>query len=72
MGKQIKMKNQFWLLISSFLKLGFTAFGGPAAAYAMMRQEFVTRRQWISEDEYFNSLGWQILFPDQMQLRWQC
>ncbi len=63
MGKQIKMKNQFWLLISSFLKLGFTAFGGPAAAYAMMRQEFVTRRQWISEDEYFKFLGMANLIP---------
>jgi chromate transporter len=37
------------------LKLGLTAFGGPAAHIAMLRDEIVTRRQWMS-DAYFLDL----------------
>jgi len=46
-----------------FLKLGFTAFGGPAAAIAMMRQEFVLRRKWLDEDDFFDLLGMTNLIP---------
>ena len=42
---------------AAFIKLGFTAFGGPAAAYAMMRQEFVVRKRWLTEDEFLDFLG---------------
>jgi len=34
------------------LKLGFTAFGGPAAHIAMLRDEVVNRRKWLT-DEHF-------------------
>ena len=44
-------------IAGAFIKLGFTAFGGPAAAYAMMRQEFVVRRRWLTEDEFLDFLG---------------
>jgi chromate transporter len=37
------------------LKLGFTAFGGPAAHIAMLRDEAVIRRRWL-EDSYFLDL----------------
>jgi len=37
------------------LKLGFTAFGGPAAHIAMLRDEVVNRRKWLT-DEYFLDL----------------
>lgn len=50
-------------LILSFTKLGFTAFGGSAAAYAIMRQEFVTKRKWLSEEQFFEYLGISNLIP---------
>ncbi len=46
-----------------FLRLGFTAFGGPAAALAMMRQEVVVRRQWLTEDEFLDFWGISNLVP---------
>ena len=52
-----------WAIVCSFLKLGFTAFGGPAAAIAMMRQEFVLRRKWLDEDTFFDLLGMTNLIP---------
>lgn len=50
-------------ILISFIKLGFTAFGGPAAAYAMMRQEFVSQRRWLSEETFFDYLGVANLVP---------
>ena len=40
-----------------FLRLGFTAFGGPAAHIAIMRQEVVERLGWMDEEEFFRLLG---------------
>ncbi len=46
-----------------FLRLGFTAFGGPAAHIAMMQQEVVTKRKWLNEQEFLDLLGATNLIP---------
>ncbi len=46
-----------------YLKLGFTAFGGPAAHIAMMEEEVVKRRQWISHERFLDLLGATNLIP---------
>jgi len=46
-----------------FLRLGSTAFGGPAAHIAMMEDEVVTRRQWLSREHFLDLLGATNLIP---------
>ena len=46
-----------------FLRLGLTAFGGPAAYIAMMEDEVVARRRWIARDEFLDRLGAANLIP---------
>jgi len=46
-----------------FLRLGTTAFGGPAAHVAMMEDEVVRRRRWLSPDKFLDLLGAANLIP---------
>ncbi|PSB28192.1 chromate transporter [Stenomitos frigidus ULC18] len=46
-----------------FLKLGTIAFGGPAAHIAMMDDECVKRRQWLSQEKLLDLLGITNLIP---------
>ncbi|MDX1664440.1 MAG: chromate efflux transporter [Candidatus Promineifilaceae bacterium] len=46
-----------------FLRLGFTAFGGPAAHIAMMYDEVVVRRRWLDEQHFLDLLGATNLIP---------
>jgi len=46
-----------------FLQLGTTAFGGPAAHIAMMENEFVRKRGWISQSEFLDRLAAASLIP---------
>lgn len=44
-------------VILLFLKLGFTAFGGPAAHTAMMQEEVVHKRRWLSKEEFLDLMA---------------
>jgi chromate transporter len=46
-----------------FLRLGATGFGGPAAHIAMMRDEVVQRRAWLSEEQFLDLLSATNLIP---------
>jgi len=50
-------------LAGVFLKLGTIAFGGPAAHIALMRDEFVVRRKWLSDQYYLDIIGATNLIP---------
>jgi chromate transporter len=50
-------------IASLFLKLGTTAFGGPAAHIAMMEDEVVRRRGWLTREEFLDYLGATNLIP---------
>jgi chromate transporter len=46
-----------------FLRLGITSFGGPAAHIALMEEEVVRRRRWLTHDEFLDLLGAVNLIP---------
>ena len=46
-----------------WLKLGFIGFGGPAGQIAIMHQELVERRRWISERRFLHALNYCMLLP---------
>jgi chromate transporter len=50
-------------LATLFLRLGATAFGGPAAHIAMMRDEVVNRRRWLTDERFLDLLGATNLIP---------
>lgn len=50
-------------LAAVFLRLGATAFGGPAAHIAIMQDEVVQRRRWMSREEFLDLLGATNLIP---------
>jgi hypothetical protein len=57
-----------------FLRLGITAFGGPAAHIAMMRDEVVRRRRWVDDARFLDLLGATNLIPGpnstEMAIHW--
>ncbi len=46
-----------------FFKLGFVAFGGPAAHIAMMEEDLVKRKKWLSTEEFLDYMGATNLIP---------
>jgi chromate transporter len=61
-------KNQstvyrLWEVAALFLRLGIIAFGGPAVHIALFREEFVSRRKWLSDDEFLDMLGATNMIP---------
>src|SRR6266852_6923623 len=47
----------------TFLRLGFVAYGGPAAHVAMMEEEFVRRRGWLTRERFLDLVGAVSLLP---------
>jgi chromate transporter len=60
---ETKTTNHLNEVISLFLKLGITGFGGPAAHIGMMHDEVVKRRKWLDEQEFLDLLGATNLIP---------
>jgi len=50
-------------IIKLFVRLGFTAFGGPAAHIAMMEDEFVEKRKWLDRQKFLDIMGATNLIP---------
>ena len=46
-----------------WLKLGFISFGGPAGQIAIMHEELVERRRWISENRFLHALNYCMVLP---------
>ncbi|AKP58424.1 chromate transporter [Mycobacteroides abscessus] len=52
-----------WEVAGVFLRLGIIGFGGPAAHIALMRQELVRRRGWVSDERFVDLMGATNLIP---------
>lgn len=55
--------NQLKEIAMVFFKLGLIAFGGPAAHIAMMQEEIVDKRKWISREHFLDLMGATNLIP---------
>ena len=53
----------FWEAFFYWLKLGFISFGGPAGQIAIMHQELVEKRRWISEHRFLHALNYCMVLP---------
>ncbi len=50
-------------IVKVFLKLGSLAFGGPAAHIAMMEEEIINKRKWITREKFMDLIGATNLIP---------
>ena len=56
---QPTLRQAFWY----WLKLGFISFGGPAGQIAIMHQDLVENKRWISEKRFLHALNYCMLLP---------
>ena len=61
--EKIQLRQRVVEVAALFLRLGTTAFGGPAAHIAMMHDEVVKRRKWLNDQEFLDLLGATNLIP---------
>lgn len=59
----MKQQQPLRELARLFFRLGCTAFGGPAAHIAMMRQEVVHKKQWMTDRHFLDLVGATNLIP---------
>ena len=55
----VSLAKAFWF----WLKLGFISFGGPAGQIAILHQELVERRRWLSERRFLHALNYCMVLP---------
>ncbi|MFH0341975.1 MAG: chromate efflux transporter [Chromatiales bacterium] len=55
----VSVREAFWY----WLRLGFISFGGPAGQIAILHQDLVERRRWISEHRFLHALNYCMLLP---------
>ncbi|MFZ2542364.1 MAG: chromate efflux transporter [Gallionella sp.] len=55
----VTLAQAFWY----WLKLGFISFGGPAGQIAIMHQDLVERKRWISERRFLHALNYCMVLP---------
>jgi chromate transporter len=55
----VSLREAFWF----WLKLGLISFGGPAGQIAIMHQELVEKRRWLSERRFLHALNYCMLLP---------
>ena len=60
---ETSLRQRLAEVVKLFLKLGTTAFGGPAAHLGMMHNEVVKRRHWLSDQEFLDLVGATNLIP---------
>jgi chromate transporter len=53
----------FWQAFAYWLKLGFISFGGPAGQIAIMHEDLVERKRWISEQRFLHALNYCMVLP---------
>jgi chromate transporter len=53
----------FWQAFRFWLRLGFISFGGPAGQIAILHEELVVRRRWLSERRFLHALNYCMLLP---------
>ncbi len=57
------MSNSLKEIFLYFFRLGFVAFGGPAAHVAMLEEDLVQKRKWLTEEEFLDYMGATNLIP---------
>jgi chromate transporter len=60
---EVKGKTKLQDIAKLFLKLGIIGFGGPAAHIAMMKDEVVDKRKWMTEQHFLDLIGATNLIP---------
>jgi chromate transporter len=53
----------FWQAFTYWLRLGFISFGGPAGQIAIMHEDLVEKRRWISEQRFLHALNYCMVLP---------
>src|ERR1700752_3767139 len=61
--EQVEARGDLAEIGWQFLRLGFVAYGGPAAHIAMMEEQFVRRRAWLTRERFLDLVGAVNLLP---------